>query len=139
MPPDKEVPSPVESDPTNGSSSTSEETDSFDFGRYSDIERRHKFEREQVWLNELAKRRLQVVRWLFRAAPVIVISLVGIVILAIITFAVHFFIPVVGWLTLEEQARLTSWYSSVARIAFPVLLVLNPWIIRKLSDPSPRD
>ena len=59
---------------------------------------------------------------------------------AIITFAVHLLLPQFGWLTTEQWTLLTSWYSGVAQTALPLLLVLNPWIIWRLTRPaSPPD
>ena len=33
------------------------------------------------------------------------------------------FLPQWGWLTPEQQARLSSWYSDVAQLSLPVLIV----------------
>ena len=94
---------------------------------------RRELARKQEWLDELALRRLQLLQWLFHAAkPTVVIVAVLIPLLltiAIVTVGIHLFIPSWGWLTDAQQSRLVSWYSSLSQIAFPVLLLTNPWVI----------
>ena len=54
------------------------------------------------------------------------------VVIVFATAVAHLFIPQIGWLTDAQQLRLVAWYSSVAQVLFPVLIVTNPWLLRLL-------
>ncbi|MXY72482.1 MAG: hypothetical protein F4Y97_05520 [Dehalococcoidia bacterium] len=92
--------------------------------------------RQEAWLDQLATIR----RWLAYAAALVDVVLVvalgvaGLVALA--TFATHLFIPSSGWMTDSEWDAITGWYAGAAQAALPVFLVLNPWLIWRLSRPS---
>lgn len=89
--------------------------------------------RHEAWLTQLALIR----RWLaFVAAVVggILLACAGVALLVILaTFTTHLFLPQYGWLSDTEWAFLTSWYGGAAQAALPILLVLNPWLIWRLT------
>ena len=96
--------------------------------------------RQEAWLDQLAQVRRWGVYVLFLDVILAAVMLGLAIAVAIVTFAVHLLVPQLGWLTTEQWALLTSWYSGVARTALPLLLVLNPWIIWRLTRPtSPPD
>ena len=124
MPDREDIPEPAQA---VQSEDADREQASFD---YDESSASRGFRREEEWRDEMARRKLQVVRWEFHVALWVTIAVVPLLLLAMATFAGHLFLPQFGWLTQEQQDRLTSWYSSIAQIAFPVLLLTNPWLIR---------
>lgn len=99
--------------------------------------KRRAIERDEEWLDEKSRIKLVVARRLLSFAAVGLTLLVLIAgsfaVVSTFTLVVHLFLPQLGWLTAEEQKRLTDWYTEVARIAFPVLLIANPWIIWRIT------
>lgn len=95
------------------------------------------YEREEEWRDEWARIRLAFVSTLAKSGTwmaKIALIVIGMMLLVSAgTFTAHLFLPQFGWLTAEEQSRLTSWYTSVARTAFPLLLIANPWLVWRIS------
>ena len=96
---------------------------------YAQLSRESQFERDEEWLDELARIRKRAIRVVFYGG--------GFVLLIFLVFAsgtalIHLFVPQIAWLTDEQQAKLVSAYSSLAQVLFPVLIVTNPWLIRLL-------
>ena len=89
--------------------------------------------RRERWLDLLATLKERAFVALAIAAGFLLVFGVLVVLTALITFSVHLFIPPLGWLDAEEWSRLTSWYSGLSQIALPVLLILNPWVIWRLT------
>lgn len=107
---------------------------SFDYSTYG---RRRSFERNQEWLDLLASIKLDAARSVWTLAKP-VLRIVGTSIFTAIllivpimstTFVIHMFLPQAGWLSPEQQSRLTGWYSEVSQAAFPVILVVNSWLV----------
>ncbi len=99
--------------------------------------KRRAIERDEEWLDEKSRIKLAVARRLlsFAGAGLALLVLIAAAFAVVSTFTlmIHLFLPQLGWLTAEEQKRLTDWYTEVARIAFPVLLIANPWLIWRIS------
>ena len=89
--------------------------------------------RHEAWQDDLADSRSTLLRYATWVGRALIIAAGLALILGIATFAVHFFVPDIGWLEDEEWAMLRSWYAGVAQTAFPVFLLLNPWLIWRLS------
>ncbi len=108
---------------------STEEASEYKEPAYAQLSRESQFERDEEWLNEWAR----IKKWSVRAVIWGGGSLLAILVLVVFATAVaHLFIPQIGWLDEKQQLRLVAWYSSVAQVLFPVLIVTNPWLLRLL-------
>ena len=125
---------PKEQQTARNPSQPDHERMSFDESAYG---QQRAFERTQEWLDEVASIKLAAIRLAWQLTTpllaVLVMAVYFLVVLIVTTFAVHLFIPQVGWLTAEQQDRLTGWYSDVAQVALPAILVTNSWLIWLMS------
>lgn len=108
---------------------TEQQTSEYEATNYALLSRKSQFERDEEWLNEWARNKKWSVRVVIWGGG----SLLAILVVIVFATAVaHLFIPQVGWLTEAQQHRLVAWYSSVAQVLLPVLIVTNPWLLRLL-------
>lgn len=108
---------------------STEEASEYKEPAYAQLSRESQFERDEEWLNEWARNRKWSVRVVIWGGGFLLAVLVVIV---FATAVAHLFIPQLSWLTEAQQLRLVAWYSSVAQVLFPVLIVTNPWLLRLL-------
>ena len=95
------------------------------------------FTRSDAWLDEWSDAKLRLfklgVYLAHKTIFILTVTLLTIVLVSALTLVIHLFIPQAGWLTEAQEKRLTAWYTSLARIAFPVLLIMNPWVIWRIT------
>lgn len=108
---------------------SAQQTSEYETTDYAQLSRKSRFERDEEWLDERARiKRLSVRVAIWGGGSLLAL----LVVIVFATAVAHLFIPQIGWLTDAQQLRLVAWYSSVAQVLFPVLIVTNPWLLRLL-------
>ena len=108
-----------------------------DFSRVEEQAKTRAIQREEEVKDAIGSLKVWALRIMSITALVVAFLVAGTLgaslVVALATVTVHVFIPPLGWLTSEQLEVIGGWYSSAAQALFPVLLLLNSWVLYLFS------
>ena len=96
---------------------------------------RSQFQRDETWLDTIAGIRVNVARLLALLGYLIIVLGALLIGYLVVFIVIHYTIPQLDWLGIDNLRRLEGFYSRVALVATPVILVSNAWLIWWYSRP----
>lgn len=96
---------------------------------YDDLKAEQATKQEYFW-SELT---FSIKRWAIIAATIIavlvVVGLAALVVWLVLVLVIHYTAPNLGWLKPEELTRLGIVYGNFAKVAAPIALLTNAWLV----------
>lgn len=63
-----------------------------------------------------------------------ILAIIALVAFFVYTFVIHYMVPTRGWLSPMELARLGEVYGNFAKIAAPIAMITNAWLVAQFGS-----